>query len=96
MEMMTQKKLVPALRFSKYLNNYHMENILDICTMKARIGWQNLRKEEHLPEGDYYLVTGTDFVLNKIDWDSAKFVLYERYIQDKKIPSFSVNRSRKG
>lgn len=53
--------------------------------MKARIGWQNLRQEEHLNEGKYYLVTGTDFCLDRIDWKRVKFVSHERYMQDQNI-----------
>jgi len=60
-------------------------NILEVASMKARIGWQNLRTEEHLNQGEYYLVTGTDFKNNRVDWDNAKYVSYDRYIQDENI-----------
>jgi type I restriction enzyme S subunit len=78
---------VPKYRFKEFENDGEWEeiDILEISTMKARIGWQNLRKEEHLNEGVYYLVTGTDFKNNKIDWGKTKYVDYDRYIQDEHI-----------
>ena len=53
--------------------------------LKARIGWQGFKKDEYLDEGDYYLVTGTDFLDNKISWKNCHYVLQERYEQDKNI-----------
>lgn len=84
-----QQLFSQQLRFKRedgsYYPDWEKKNILDVASMKARIGWQNLRKEEHLDEGEYHLVTGTDFELNKIAWNNTKFVEYERYIQDKHI-----------
>ena len=34
--------------------DWNIKRIKDIATPKARIGWQNLRKEEYLKNGDYY------------------------------------------
>ena len=78
---------VPNYRFPEFekYGAWVETGILDIASMKARIGWQNLRKEEHLDKGDYFLVTGTDFKNNMVDWEHAKFVGYERYIQDENI-----------
>lgn len=53
--------------------------------LKARIGWQGLKKDEYLDDGYYYLVTGTDFLDNKISWKNCHYVLQERYDQDKNI-----------
>ena len=53
--------------------------------LKARIGWQGLKKDEYLDDGDYYLVTGTDFLDNKISWKNCHYVSQERYDQDKNI-----------
>ncbi len=80
-------KLIPRLRFPEFKDNGEWEekNILEIASMKARIGWQNLRSEEHLDSGDYYLITGTNFNNGLIDWESAKYVSYERFIQDENI-----------
>ena len=53
--------------------------------MHARIGWQNLRKAEFLDNGDYYLITGTDFVDGEIDLANCHYVTKDRYDQDPKI-----------
>lgn len=80
-------ELVPKLRFKEFEDSGEWEEIgiLEIATMKARIGWQNLRKEEHLEKGKYYLITGTDFINNTINWEKVKYVDYERFIQDENI-----------
>ncbi len=54
-------------------------------TLKARIGWQGLTTAEYLPTGEYYLVTGTDFVAGRVNWASCCFVDASRYVQDKNI-----------
>lgn len=53
--------------------------------MHARIGWQNLRTSEFLDEGDYLLVTGTDFENGEIDFSTCHYVEKKRYDQDKNI-----------
>ena len=53
--------------------------------MHARIGWQNLRKSEFLDSGDYFLITGTDFVDGSIVFSNCHFVEKNRYEQDKNI-----------
>ena len=82
---MSEAGHTPQLRFPEFGGAWKEKNILELSTMKARIGWQNLRQDEHLESGEYFLVTGTDFKLDKIDWNNAKYVEYERYIQDKNI-----------
>lgn len=64
---------------------WEVVNIVDISTMKARIGWQGLTVSEYLKSGDYYLITGTDFSNGKISWDTCHYVNKERYEQDKNI-----------
>lgn len=61
------------------------EKIGDICTVKARIGWQGLTRKEYLEDGEYNLVTGIDFKGNKIDFDKCYYVTKQRYEQDKNI-----------
>lgn len=52
-------------------------------TLKARIGWQGLTKNEYLQGGEYKLITGTDFTTNyTIDFDHCVYVSKERYEQD--------------
>jgi len=53
--------------------------------LKARIGWQGLTTAEYLPAGEYYLVTGTDFLNGRVNWGSCCFVDAGRYAQDKNI-----------
>ena len=65
--------------------DWNAKNIVENSTMKARIGWQGLTVAEYLNNGDFYLITGTDFVDGKIKWDTCCFVDKERYIQDKNI-----------
>jgi len=49
--------------------------------VKGRIGWQGLTTDEYIDEGPY-LVTGTDFIQGKINWNSCFHVSEERYNQD--------------
>ena len=58
--------------------------IADCFKLRARIGWQGLRSEEFIDFGPY-LVTGTDFVNGKIDWDTCYHVNERRYKQDEGI-----------
>lgn len=53
--------------------------------MHARIGWQNLRTSEFLDQGDYMLITGTDFEEGSINFSTCHYVQKERYDQDKHI-----------
>lgn len=53
--------------------------------MHARIGWQNLRTSEFLEDGNYMLITGTNFENGKINYSSCCYVKRERYDQDKNI-----------
>ncbi len=65
--------------------DWDVNNISENSTLKARIGWQGLTTSEYLSIGDYYLVTGTDFIDGKIKWETCHFVNKERFIQDKNI-----------
>ena len=53
--------------------------------MHARIGWQNLRTSEFLDQGDYMLITGTDFDDGRINYSTCHYVEKERYDQDPHI-----------
>ena len=58
----------------------------DVCSLKARIGWQGLTQKEHKKTGDYLLVTGTDFKSNyQVDFDHCVYVDEIRYTQDPNI-----------
>jgi type I restriction enzyme, S subunit len=59
--------------------------LVAVSSLKGRIGWQGLTTAEYLPSGDYGLVTGTDFVDGKINWEKCHFVDKPRYDQDTNI-----------
>src|SRR5262245_60455006 len=48
--------------------------------LRGRIGWQGLRASEFIEEGPF-LVTGTDFVGGRINWDSCYHVSEKRYAE---------------
>lgn len=58
----------------------------EVCSLKARIGWQGLTQKEHRTTGEYLLVTGTDFTSNyEVDFDHCVYVDEDRYTQDPNI-----------
>ena len=58
----------------------------EVCSLHARIGWQRLTRAEYETEGDFLLITGTDFTDNhEINYKSCVYVGEERYTQDPKI-----------
>lgn len=65
--------------------DWEIINLGESSTLKARIGWQGLTTKEYLRNGDYFLITGTDFKNGKIDWENCCFVEENRYKQDKNI-----------
>lgn len=76
---------VPKIRIKGYTNEWSEKVLSQIATMHARIGWQNLRKDEFLSDGDYYLITGTDFIDGNVNYKTCHYVDEERYNQDKNI-----------
>lgn len=76
---------VPRIRFPGFTDPWEQRKLSEIATMHARIGWQNLRTSEFLDDGDYYLITGTDFTDGRIDFSHCHYVAKERYEQDKNI-----------
>ena len=64
---------------------WDVNNLASTSTLKGRIGWQGLTRKEYLKEGDYFLVTGTDFKNGKVDWNSCFYVKKDRYDQDDNI-----------
>lgn len=62
-----------------------MKSILKTSTLKGRIGWQGLTTAEYLDQGDYFLVTGTDFFDGRIDWNHCVYVEENRFFQDRNI-----------
>ena len=65
--------------------SWEQRKLSELATMHARIGWQNLRTSEFLDDGDYMLITGTDFEDGRINFSTCHYVEKERYDQDKHI-----------
>ena len=64
---------------------WEISSINKTSLLKGRIGWQGLTTKEYLKNGEYYLVTGTEFKDGTIDWLKCNFVSKERYNQDSNI-----------
>mgnify|MGYP001209176939 CR=1 FL=1 len=75
----------PKIRFKGYSEDWEQRKLSEIATMHARIGWQNLRTSEFLDDGDYMLITGTDFEDGRINFSTCHYVEKERYDQDRNI-----------
>ena len=75
----------PSIRFKGFTDPWEQRKLSTICSMHARIGWQNLRTSEFLDTGDYYLITGTDFNNGRVNLNTCHYVDKSRYAQDTKI-----------
>ncbi|MCY7189672.1 restriction endonuclease subunit S [Streptococcus gallolyticus] len=75
----------PEIRFPGFTDTWEQRKLSELVTMHARIGWQNLRTSEFLDQGDYMLITGTDFEEGSINFSTCHYVQKERYDQDKHI-----------
>lgn len=65
--------------------DWEVKNVSESCLIKARIGWQGLKKSEYMTSGDYLLITGTDFDNGQVNWKSCAYVSKARYEQDSYI-----------
>ncbi len=65
--------------------DWEEKKLSEIASIHARIGWQNLRKDEFLTDGNYLLITGTDFCNGRVNFSTCYYVDKERYEQDKNI-----------
>ena len=81
----------PKIRFKGYQDDWEQRKLSELTTMHARIGWQNLRTSEFLDNGEYMLITGTDFNDGAIDYSTCHYVEKERYDQDKNIQIHNGN-----
>ena len=79
-ELLTGKKRLPG-----FTGDWKNFNLMKHSKIKARIGWQGLKKSEYLDSGYALLVTGTDFNDGRVEWDSCHYVTRERYDQDRNI-----------
>lgn len=64
--------------------SWDTKRIKYIATLKGRIGWQGLTSDEYQEEGAC-LITGTDFVNGKINWDSCVHVPLNRWEEASEI-----------
>ena len=79
-ELLTGKRRLPG-----FTGEWLTINLVKSSKVKARIGWQGLKKSEYLDGGYAYLVTGTDFHNGVIKWSSCHFVEKARYDADSNI-----------
>lgn len=84
-----EKKLLNALIRARFVEMFgDLKNTIrlgDCCKVHARIGWQALTRDEHMKTGEYMLVTGTDFIDGKINYNTCVYVTKERYEMDPHI-----------
>ena len=80
-----QQLLTGKTRLPGFDEKWHSVSVAKHMTLNARIGWQGLKTDEYLENGQYSLVTGTDFNNGHINWGTCHFVDEWRYTQDKKI-----------
>jgi type I restriction enzyme S subunit len=80
-----QQLLTGQIRLPGFSGDWRALNMAETSTLKARIGWQGLTTAEYLKSGEYYLVTGTDFVNGRVAWSTCCFVAKQRYAQDRNI-----------
>ena len=55
-----------------------------IASLKGRIGFHGLKTSDFTNEGPF-LITGTDFINGRINWDSSVHITMKRYKQDQYI-----------
>jgi len=80
-----QQLLTGKQRLPGFSGKWEIIMMAEDSVLKARIGWQGLTTAEYLKTGDYYLVTGTDFINGRVNWASCCFVDKNRYSQDRNI-----------
>ena len=80
-----QSLITGCKRLPGFTGEWEEINLSKKSKIKARIGWQGLKKAEYLDSGYSFLITGTDFVDGYIDWHGCHFVTKDRYDQDTNI-----------
>lgn len=63
-------------------SHWEVKKIKHRCYVKARVGWKGLKSDEFLQEGYAYLVTGSDFKNDKVNWKECYHIDRERYKED--------------
>lgn len=80
-----QELLTGNRRLPGFSGEWRYFNLMKNSKVKARIGWQGLKKSEYLDSGYALLVTGTDFDDGRVLWDRCHYVTRSRYEQDRNI-----------
>ena len=80
-----QELLTGNRRLPGFSGEWQDFNLMKNSKVKARIGWQGLKKSEYLDSGYALLVTGTDFDDGRVLWDRCHYVARSRYEQDSNI-----------
>jgi|SRR6218665_349876 len=63
-------------------SHWELKKIKHRCYVKARVGWKGLKSDEFLQEGYAYLVTGSDFKNDKVNWKECYHIDKERFDDD--------------
>jgi type I restriction enzyme S subunit len=66
-------------------SHWEVKKIKHRCTVKARVGWKGLKSDEFLTDGYSYLVTGSDFKKDSVNWKECYHIDKERYEEDSYI-----------
>jgi len=66
--------------FYNFPTDWSPISLLNSTYLKGRIGWQGLKASEFTTDGPY-LVTGTNFVNGRIDWEHCYHITPERFIE---------------
>ena len=82
LELYKLDELIKARFVEMFENLEDTVRLGDCCEVHARIGWQALTRDEHMQSGEYMLVTGTDFIDGRVNYDTCVYVEKERYEMD--------------
>ena len=63
-------------------SHWTVKKIKHLCYVKGRVGWKGLKSSEFLDKGFAYLVTGTDFIKGRVNWEDCYHIDKERYEED--------------
>lgn len=63
-------------------SHWQVKKIKHRCYVKARVGWKGLKSDEFLQDGYAYLVTGSDFKNDTVNWKECYHIDKERYDDD--------------
>lgn len=62
--------------------HWEVKKIKSKCYVKARVGWKGLKSDEFLREGFAFLITGSDFKNDSVNWSECYHIGADRYEDD--------------